>query len=45
MYKDKIIIWTPDPPEGYGTFDQDDEDELLDEANIILQEEFEDEDD
>lgn len=30
-------------PEGYGAFDQDHEDDLRDEANIILQEEFEEE--
>lgn len=31
MFKDRIVIWTPDLPEGYGVCDQDYEDELIDE--------------
>ena len=41
-FKDKIVIYTPNPPEGYGAFDQW-EDDYLDEENVILQDEYEEE--
>jgi hypothetical protein len=44
MMKDKIILWTPDPPMGYGAFDggQDEIEEIInadeeDESNIEIQ--------